>query len=74
MNDLKQWCKQFESNDDRLMAELFADGLSYEDIAAKFDVKRRTARDAISKFTPSATELDAYRRKYVRKKLKCKNS
>lgn len=72
--DLKQWCAKPENNNARLMAELFADGLSYEEIADKFEVKNKTVWDAINKFTPSATELGAYRRKYVRKKLNCKKS
>ena len=67
---LKDYCKKFEKNDDRLMAELFAGGLSYTEIAEKFECKLVTVAKRISKFTPSQSELDAYRRNYARKKLR----
>ena len=67
---LKAYCKKFEKNDDRLMTGLFVEGLSYTEIAEKFECKLGTVAKRISKFTPSAAELDAYRRNYARKKLR----
>ena len=67
---LKAYCKKFEKNEDLLMAELFAGGLSYTEIADKFECKLTTVAKRISKFTPSAAEINAYRRNYARKKLK----